>query len=252
MVGRRNVLAAAAAAFVPPGPQVAGAPPGPQVAGVPPGPQVAGVPPGPQVAGVPPGPQVAGVPPSGALRFRLRREGAAIGTHTLLFQPAAEGFVVAIAVEIAVRIGPLVLFRYQLRGSETWQSGRCIAAGSHTNDDGTATTMRAMRDPAGLWVEGTGIPRYLAPADAVVASHWNQRELRGPWINSQNGELLHPTVEPLGADPALTADGKRVPADCFAVTGPARMRLWYTPEQIWTGLLFDAKDGSRVRYERLI
>lgn len=216
MPGRRAVLAAAAAAFVPPGPPVAG------------------------------------VPRTGALRFRLLREGSAIGTHTLLFHPAPGGVAIAIAVEIAVRFGPLVLYRYRLRGFETWRGGRCMAAASRTDDDGTAETMRATRDPAGLWVEGTGTPRYLAPADALVASHWNQQELVGPWINLQNGKLLHPRVTPLGADPALTAGGTRVPADCFAVTGPARMRLWYTPAQVWTGLLFDAKDGSQVRYERMI
>ena len=226
MPGRRAVLAAAAAAFVPP----------------------AFVP----TAFVPLGPPVAGVPRTGALRFRLLRERSAIGTHTLLFHPAPGGFAIAIAVEIAVRFGPLVLYRYRLRGSETWRGGRCMAAASRTDDDGTAETMRATRDPAGLWVEGTGTPRSLAPADALVASHWNQQELRGPWINLQNGKLLHPRVAPLGADPALTAGGTRVPADCFAVTGPARMRLWYTPAQVWTGLLFDAKDGSQVRYERMI
>jgi len=221
MPGRRAVLAAAAAAFVP-------------------------------STFVPPGPPVGGVPRAGALRFRLMREGAAIGTHTLLFHPAPDGFAIAITVEIAVRFGPLVLYRYRLRGSETWQDGRCMAAASRTDDDGTAKTMRAARDPAGLWVEGTGAPRYLAPADALVASHWNQQELRGPWINLENGKLLHPRVAPLGADAALTAGGTRVPADCFAVTGPARMQLWYTPAQVWTGLLFDAQDGSQVRYERMI
>ena len=216
MPGRRAVLAAAVAAFVPPGPPVAG------------------------------------VPRAGALRFRLLREGAAIGTHALVFHPAPGGFAIAITVEIAVRFGPLVLYRYRLRGLETWQGGRCMAATSRTDDDGTAKTMRAARDPAGLWVEGTGTPRYLAPADALVASHWNQQELRGPWVNLENGKLLHPHVAPLGAHPALTAGGTRVPADCFAVTGPARMRLWYTPARVWTGLLFDAKDGSQVRYERMI
>lgn len=200
---------------------------------------------------VPPGPRLRGVPDSGALRFRLMREGSAIGTHTLLFRRAPDGFAVDIAVDIAVRFGPLVLYRYRLRGSEIWRGGRCIAAASRTDDDGTAEFMRTSRDATGLWVEGTGVPGYHAPADAVVASHWNEAELRGPWINLQNGKLLHPRVTPLGPVPLLTATGARLPARCFAVTGPARMRLWYTADRIWTGLLFDAKDGSKVRYERL-
>ena len=235
MPGRRVVLAAAAAAFVPPAGAAGGNPAGGAATSMP-------------ATGMP----ATGMPAAGALRFRLLREGAVIGSHTLLFQPAPDGFSIAIAVEIAVRFGPLVLFRYRLRGSETWQGGRCVAADSRADDDGTEQTMRATRDSSGLWVEGTGTPRYLAPVDALVASHWNQEELRGPWINLQNGTLLHPRVTPLGADPALTASGTRVPANCFAVTGPARMRLWYTPAQVWTGLVFDARDGSEVRYERMI
>ena len=193
-----------------------------------------------------------GVPRADLLRFRLLREGSGIGAHVLHFLPAPGGMRVVIAVDIAVRFGPLVLYRYRLRGEETWRDGRCVAAASHTDDDGTALFMRATRDASGLWVEGTRTPRYRAPADAMIASHWNRAELRGPWINLENGRLLHPRVRPLGAHPALLADGARVAANSYAITGPATMRIWYTQAGVWTGLLFTASDGSRVRYERVI
>ena len=193
----------------------------------------------------------AGVPRSDTLRFRLLREGSRIGTHELRFLSRPGGMRVAIAVDIAVRFGPLVLYRYRLRGGETWRDGRCVAAASHTDDDGTALFMRAARDAGGFWVEGTHTPRYRAPATAMVASHWNRAELRGPWINLENGRLLHPHVAPLGPHPALLADGARVAARSYAITGPATMRIWYTPAGVWTGLLFTASDGSQVRYERM-
>ncbi len=150
-----------------------------------------------------------------------------------------------------MRFGPLVLYRYRARASETWRGGLCVAAASHVDDDGTADFMRAARDAAGLWVEGTKVPRYLAPPDALVASHWNQAELRGPWINLQDGRLLHPQVAPLGAASVPEADGPPVLARGFAVTGPVRMQLWYTDQRVWTGLLFFARDGSKVRYEKV-
>jgi len=71
------------------------------------------------------------VPDSGALRVRLMREGSAIGTHTLLFRRAPDGLAVDIAVDIAVRFGPLVLYRYRRRGSEIWRRVRCTAAATH-------------------------------------------------------------------------------------------------------------------------
>ncbi len=235
MPGRREILVAAAAAFVPAPAAMRDAP----TMGV----TAPSVP----ASGVP----ASGIPATGALRFRLVREGSAIGTHTLLFHPTPDGMTITIAVDIVVRFGPLVLYRYRLRGSETWSGGRCVAAASQTDDDGSQDVMRATRDDAGLWVTGTKVPRYLAPQDALVASHWNQAELRGPWINLQNGKLLHPLVAPLGAASVPEANGTLVAARGFAVTGPARMQLWYTPRLVWTGLLFFAKDGSKVRYERM-
>lgn len=191
-----------------------------------------------------------GVPRADMLRFRLIREGAAIGTHVLQFEPGPNGITITIAVDIAVRFGPLVLYRYRLRGREIWEDGRCVAASATADDDGVSQFMRATRRNDGLLVEGSGVSPYVAPADAMIASHWNQAELRGPWINLQDGKLLHPHVTPLGSDPVLLANGTRVAASCYAITGPAQIRIWYTPSSTWTGLVFIAKDGSQVRYER--
>lgn len=192
-----------------------------------------------------------GLPKTDRLEFRLIREGSRIGSHVLEFEARGNGVVVSIAVDIEVRFGPFVLYRYKLRGAETWEDGRCIAAESQTNDDGRPCFMRATRGPGGLRVEGNGTPSYTAPANALVASHWNRAELDGPWINLQDGQLLHPRVAPLGPRPAVLANGARVPASCFAITGPARIWLWYSSADVWTGLEFEAKDGSRVRYERM-
>ncbi len=76
-------------------------------------------------------------------------------------------------------------------------------------------------------------------AEGTATAMLATRDPAGPRINPQNGKLPHPRVAPLGAAPALTAGETRLPADCFAVTA-----------QVWTGLLFDANDGSRVRYKR--
>lgn len=194
---------------------------------------------------------VSGEPHSGELRFRLIRGGAAIGTHVLQFQPRPGGLSIDIAVDIAVGIGPIVLYRYRLRGREVWENGHCVEASATTDDDGSAQFMRATRRGDRLEVEGSAVSTYRAPANAMVASHWNRNELHGPWINLQNGKLLHPAVTPLGSDPVTMANGTRVPASCYSITGPARIRIWYTPSSVWTGLVFVAKDGSHVTYERM-
>ncbi|MDE2333993.1 MAG: hypothetical protein KGK10_05590 [Rhodospirillales bacterium] len=192
-----------------------------------------------------------GVPRSSPLRFHLRRDGSWIGTHVIRFERGTNRTNIAIAVDIAVRFGPLVLYRYKLRGREHWEGGRCMAASAAANDDGTRHFMRATRRNGALLVEGSGTAPYAAPAGAVIASHWNEAELHGPWINLQDGKLLHPRVTPLGSDPVRLANGTLLPASCYSITGPANIRIWYTPSATWTGLVFVARDGSHVRYERV-
>ncbi len=189
------------------------------------------------------------VPEDGRLAFRIMRNGSAIGTHVLTFERQGNGFDTHIAVDIAVGLGPLVLFRYTLRGLEQWRDGVVTHADATTEDDGLHDIMRADRDARGLWVQGSKAPRYLAPANALPATHWNMAELDGPWINLQNGQLLHPVVHLVGPDQVTLADGRKLAAADYKLSGEVDLELWYSTARQWCALLFTAKDGSLVRYE---
>ena len=187
--------------------------------------------------------------PSNRLAFHLIRAGDEIGTHVLTFGRLDNGLDVSIAVDIAVRFGPLVLFRYTLRGLEQWRNGSVVHLDATTNDNGTMEQMRAERDTRGLWVEGSQAPRYLAPSDALPATHWNIAEVQAPWINLQGGRLLHPVVQRIGSRPVTSAGGGTETATVYEVSGDARLDLWYNGSRQWSGLRFTAKDGSEVIYQ---
>jgi len=188
--------------------------------------------------------------PTGNQRaFRIVRNGSAIGTHVLTFERVDNGVDIRIAVDIAVSFGPITLFRYTLRGLEQWRNGAVIHVDATTNDDGTPEHMRADRDADGLWVEGSKTPRYLAPAEAMPATHWDISELKNPWINPQDGRLLHPVVQLVGDDALSMPNGATRPATHYALSGDAKLDLWYDTACQWSALRFLAKDGSLVRYE---
>ena len=189
-------------------------------------------------------------PPDGRLAFRIVRKGTEIGHHVLSLGHVDGGFDIRIAVEMVVRLGPIPVFRYKLDGLEQWRGGQMVHAEATTNDDGTPNRMRADREQAGLWAEGSKAARYLAPPGALPATHWNRTELDVPWINPQNGELLHPVVKPLGTEPISIGSGQTVMSQAYDLSGDARLRLWYDQNRQWTALLFTADDGSTVRYER--
>jgi hypothetical protein len=193
----------------------------------------------------------ADAPPSGTLGFAILRHAERIGTHTLAFTPVDGGQDIHVAVRIAVGIGPLVLFHYRLDGIEQWRGGRFVRADFTGNDDGTQAYMQAWRDQFGLHVRGSRAQPYVAPEDAVLATHWTMAELHGPWINPQDGRLFRPTISRGGTSDIPTANGGTVAATQYSVSGDANMDLWYDDDRHWAGLLFKAHDGSRVRYERL-
>ena len=183
------------------------------------------------------------------IAFDIIRHDDKIGSHILTFDHVPGGFDVHIAVDIAVGIGPLILFRYKLRGLEQWRDGVVSHVEATTNDDGAPNWMHADRSPSGLSVIGSKTEPYIAPADALPATHWNKADLAGPWINPQDGRLLRPRVTDKSVELVSLAGGRAARADHFVVSGDAQLDIWYTDTGRWAGLRFAAQDGSIIRYE---
>ena len=189
------------------------------------------------------------VPPADRLGFDVWAGSRKLGTHDLVFHPQPDGLLVDVTVDLAYRIGPLTLFRYTHSARERWQGGQVTDLATVTNENGTHYQVDARREASGLVVRPKGKAGYTAPADALPATHWNHRELDGPWINTQNGELLRPQIAPQGPGSVATADGKALRVRKYALTGPVKMDMWYDEAQQWAGLSF-VKGGVEVRYAR--
>ncbi len=193
----------------------------------------------------------AGVPAGGVLRFRIRRRGSLIGTHRLDFAPdAGGGLVVRIAIDIRVGFGPIPLYRYRHRATETWAGGRLAALATETSDNGTPLAMSATRDAGALHVQGSKTAAYLAPEGAIGTTYWSIRTLDAPLINSEDGRLLKTSIAPLGQSLVPAASGADVRASGYTISGDLRLTLWYDTERHWVSLRFLAHDGSIITYER--
>ncbi len=190
------------------------------------------------------------MPGEDRIAFDILRDEDVIGFHRLGFVPREDGFDVAIEVEITVSFGPIALYRYRHHGHEEWRGGTLAHAEATTDDDGTACAMRCDRHDGPLWVTGSKTEPYQAPAEARLATHWNQAELDGPWINPQDGRLFRPVVTRRGQDRVSLPDGSVRTADHFALTGDVHLDLWYDSDRRWTALGFTAKDSSQIRYRR--
>jgi hypothetical protein len=190
-------------------------------------------------------------PPGKVLGFDVVRDKSKIGTHVLTFDQDGDNLTINVAVELKVGVGPITLFRYKHKAVEVWKNGILFSLDTETNDDGTPNIVTGRRTETGFTVEGTKAKLYTAPDDAIPATHWNRNQLNGPWINTQDGRLLHPIITPMGNDAIPTADGGTLMANHFALKGDAVLDTWYDATRNWAGLSFKAGDGSSIVYERV-
>lgn len=182
----------------------------------------------------------AAVPANGRLAFQITRNGDAIGTHVLDFSRQGELLTVTIKVRIAVKFGPITVFRYEMDGREQWQGETFATLETETNDDGDKLRLRARRGDAGLRIEGKGAPHTM-PAQALPLTHWNISQMGAPLFNPQDGKVMELTVAPGRAE----AGQKR-----FLLRGDAEIDDIYAADGTWYALSSKAKDGSTVIYQR--
>jgi hypothetical protein len=191
------------------------------------------------------------VPPGDRLSFRIIRKGSAIGLHVIDFVAAGDLLTVNIAVDVAVGIGPVVLYRYTHRATEHWRGRELDAMETKTDDDGKHDFVSLRRISAGLAIDSSRYPSYVAPGNALPGSHWNEKMLDGPAINTQHGKLLRPLVIKLAVEPVPVASGGTIAARHFAVRGDANIDTWYDDTPTWAALRFTAHEGSEIIYERM-
>ena len=188
------------------------------------------------------------VPLVDRLGFNIVRKGSTLGTHVLNFATTGSRLTVKIEVSLVYKLLGITLYRYSHHCTEVWDGGQVVALDSRTDDNGKPCQMSARRGAGGLVVEATGLASYTAPANALPATHWNQHELDGPWINTQNGKLLRPHVTPAGLETIPAAGGRSLSARRFDLSGAVQLAMWYD-RLGWAGLSFN-RGGAPVRYER--
>lgn len=73
--------------------------------------------------------------------------------------------------------------------------------------------------------------------------------LNTPFINTQDGRLMHPAVTLVGTEKADVTGGS-VEAQYFTLRGNARLDTFHDLTPSWVGLRFTANGGSDIRYFR--
>jgi hypothetical protein len=176
------------------------------------------------------------------------RDGSSIGTHRVTIREAGNRREVDVAIDMAVKLAFVTVYRYTHRATEVWAGERLVSLEASTDDNGTRTRVLATAGESGLAVSGSG-GSYIAPADTAPSSYWNRDKLnRGALLDTQSGKLATVANENLG-ETSITADGRPQLVSTYRVTGDLKADLSYAADDSWVGLRFEAR-GAQIVYVR--
>jgi len=201
-----------------------------------------------------PGAAGAAVPASGALKFAVLRNGQPFGDYGLTFARKGDALVVTTDVKMQARVAGLTVFDYRHHCEETWRAGQFVEMRSHSvrdNQTDWEDIVTAVRATGRLNVTTKGGLTVL-PADARPLTHWNVDNLEGtPLFNPQTGELLKLRAQSVGREAIRIADGRRLNATHWILSGETRLEEWYDDNGIWAGLRGPLPDKSTLEYRRV-
>lgn len=189
------------------------------------------------------------IPPGERIVFDVLRNGSPIGTHTLSFRREGDVTQVDVAIDLALRILGITVYRYTHRNTERWQGDRLLSLASTTDRNGTPFQVRARRNGSAIEVESSEAGKYSAPPDLVTTSYWHPGFIRSRKLDTQGGKMLEVKIADRGEE-TIKALGADVIARRWTIEGDLKLDIWYDRTGAWSKLRFAGEDGSTIEYVR--
>jgi len=182
-------------------------------------------------------------------RFLVLRHGNVIGEHRFDFSRRDGDFVVEVAIDIAVEMLGLTLFRFTHRAEEVWRDGWLQSLVTATDDDGTLWRVESERRDGALRGRVNGVG-FDVSGFVVPASLWHRDTPRSQALfGTIDGRVKVVRSEDLG-EQAVPVGGQPVPARHWRLTGELQRDIWYGPDCGIARVSFPARDGSQITLER--
>jgi hypothetical protein len=181
------------------------------------------------------------------ISFQVLREGKPFGTHTVSFDIAPDGTLMATTgVRLKAGLGPMTLFRYALDATETWKDGQLVALKGAVDNNGDDGSVSAARAGDSLAVNGTEFKGEL-PLGILPSSHWNVAQTRAmELLSTEDGERIKVDVVDRGPDAVMVA-GVPVASNRYLMDSDIDVDLWYDAQGRWVKLAFEAR-GQSIEY----
>ncbi len=182
-------------------------------------------------------------------RFLVLRHGNVIGEHLFTFSRRNGDFVVEVAIDIAVDLLGVTLFRFTHRAEEVWRDGWLHSLVSATDDDGTLWRLESERRDGALRGKVNDVA-FDVSGFVIPASLWHRDTPKTQALfGTIDGRVKVVHSEALGEEP-VTAGGAQLQARHYRLTGQLERDVWYGPDCGIARVTFPARDGSLITLER--
>lgn len=181
--------------------------------------------------------------------FRVYLDDNEIGYHHYRVVDDGPMQKVTSEAEFEVKFLFITAYRYEHYNEETWR-GECVAEISSTTDaNGERFRVEGRRIGNRLEVSGADGSTDL-PGCVKTFAYWDPGFLRAPRLmNSQTGELLPVSVEPVATE-WLNVRGQATEARRYKLTARnMELDIWYSNDDRWLALESTVKGGRKLRYE---
>lgn len=180
------------------------------------------------------------------LVFDVYRDGGKFGRHVVSFRREGDRLTVASDIELKVAIGPLAVFHYVHKATETYDGGKLAFLTARTKKDGKWVEVAAEATAGGLKIAGAAFKGVKAGV-AIPSTHWNLAEMRqAAMLSTETGAMLPMQVTDKGIEKVKTSSGQ-IDARHYRVKSEMDASFWYDATGRWVGCAFKAQ-GSNVTY----
>ena len=189
--------------------------------------------------------ELAAFPQPGKLTYAVIRDGDKIGSQVVEFQRNGDQLLVLTSVRIEVTLLGITIYRFVHRSEEEWKGGELARLTSNTDDDGDKRVVDLRLVNGKLKGVYNGQAKEF-PVGMIPATFWHPDSMKQTKLLDQvKARPRQITVKDLGSE-TITAQGKKIEARHFSVSGQIKREIWYGPDGRLEKLAFEGKDGSEI------
>ena len=184
------------------------------------------------------------------IEFDIYRNNTHIGKHVFSFKKLEEQLAVESEISFKIKKLGFVLYKYHVKGIETYKDGKLIKFNSKTNQNGKEKHVNMKLENGEYIIDGSSY-KGKAPLDYAIGTWWNHGIVKTEaQISAVSGRIIKQKVTFLGKE-KITINGKEYDALHFNFSSTDKKLkknkklntdVWYDEKTLnWIKASFDKK-----------